>query len=251
MGREWEKLTLISFSDTAFTQPPPVEKVCRAPHADGLVEELFDSKHWSPCYGKVTDSRGCWTATSSAMENTSGHSWNSTVSSCCLKRVIQTKAERNAVLTHFTCSDPWRVPFLPSFSFSCHFSRGKIFFFQFPLFFHMGGGARGPHTDPVSSCDPGQPLPRCNKVTPLLWPTVSLTSLLRLLIRPEMHHLQRSFCSHLSTGKWREATNRPPTAVKQKQRPVFKETVPSWLCLKWSLASKSSCRSYRWLSRWH
>lgn len=155
------------------------------------------------------------------------------------------------VLSHFTCSDPWTAPFLPIFSFSCQFSRGKIFLFQFPLFFHMGGGACGLHTDRVSSCDPGQPLLRCNKVTPLLWPTVSLTSLSRLLIRPEMHHLQQNFCSHLSTGNWSESTNRPPTAVKQKQRPVFNETVPSWLCLKWSLASKSSCRSCRWLSRCH
>lgn len=141
------------------------------------------------------------------------------------------------------------VPFLPIFISSCLFSRGKFFFFQFPLFFHMGGGARGPHTDHVSSCDPGQPLPRCNKVTPLLWPTVSLTSLLKLLIRPEMHHLQQNFHSHLSTGNWSESTNRPPTAVKQKQRPVFDETVPSWLRLKRSLASKRSCHSCRWLSR--
>lgn len=72
MGREREKLTLISFSNIAFTQPTPVKKVCRAPHADGLVEELFNSKNWSPCYGKVTDSRGRQIAMSSGMENTLG-----------------------------------------------------------------------------------------------------------------------------------------------------------------------------------
>ena len=136
------------------------------------------------------------------------------------------------VLSNFTRSDPRTVPFSPHFSFSCQFSRGKTFFFQFSLFFHMGGGARGPHRDRASSCEPGQPLLRFNKVAPLLWPTVSLTSVSRLLIRPEMHHLQQSFCSHLSTGNWNESTNRPPTAVQQKQHPVFNETVPSWLCLK-------------------
>lgn len=134
MGREREKLALLSFRDTAFTQPPPAKKLCRIPHADGLVEALFDSRHWSPCYGKVTDSRGCWTAMSLGMENTSGHSKHR-----CVKELLERSATNQNFEKHGTKSFHLFWPLISSFSpqffiFCVTFQEGRSFSFNSPSF---------------------------------------------------------------------------------------------------------------------
>lgn len=136
MGREWEKLALLSFRDTAFTQPPPAKKVCRTPHADGLVEELFDCRHWSPCYGKVTDSRGCWTAMSLGMENTSGHSKHR-----CVKELLERSGTNQNLEKHSTKSFHLFWLLISSFSpqffiFVSLFKREDLFLSILPLFPH-------------------------------------------------------------------------------------------------------------------
>lgn len=119
---------------------------------------------------------------------------------------------------------PVLTPEWLGFSPQFFISTFSIFSFFFPHNYPSFSTRVVAHTQiRASSCDPGQSAPRCNKVTPLLWPTVSLTPLSSLLIRPEMHHLQQGFlqpsvCWELEGGHQQATNSRRTETTSSFQR---------------------------------